>query len=326
MSSQLRASIIIATYKRADCLPKCLEALAALETDPTTFEIIVVDNNSPDNTRNISLEFAETHPALQVRYMLEKKQGASHARNRGVAEASGEIVCFVDDDSPPSPEWLNILLETFNDPHVGCAGGPSIPDYQGQEVPAWLRGDLQGLLSGYTLPYTKPAPVSRWDQLPLSCNMAIRRSLFADLGFLRTDLDRSGGQVLAAGDTEMADRINKAGWKVMYIPDAPVRHLVAPERLQKNHIYRIGRGLAASHVILTADPRPHKILRWFASDVWYATRMFFAFVFAIMRGKTLWFDDYMRFWMVAQRIPFRAKHIWEGRSNGPTKVEPTISV
>jgi GT2 family glycosyltransferase len=317
MSNQLRASIIIATYKRAAYLSNCLEALAALETDPATFEIIVVDNNSPDNTRDVCLSFAQTHPALQMRYMLEKKQGASHARNRGVAEARGETVCFVDDDSPPAPEWLNILLEIFNDPSVGCAGGPSIPDYQGQEVPPWLRGDLQGLLSGYTLPYTKPTPVSRWDQLPLSCNMAIRRSLFTDLGFLRTDLDRSGGQVLAAGDTEMADRINKAGWKVMYIPDAPVRHLVAPERLDKKHIYRIGRGLAASHIILTSDPRLHMIARWFASDIWYATRMFFRLTVAVIRRKPLWFDDYMRFWMVAKRIPLRAKSLLQSNAAPP---------
>ena len=181
MSGQLRASIIIATYKRAAYLSKCLEALAVLETDPTTFEIIVVDNNSPDNTQEVVLDFAQLHPALSVGYMCETNQGASYARNRGIAEARGEILCFLDDDSPPGPDWLNALLDRFLDLTVGCVGGPSILDYQGQERPPWLRGDLQGLLSGYTLPYTKPTQVSRWDQLPLSCNMAIRRNLFTDL-------------------------------------------------------------------------------------------------------------------------------------------------
>jgi glycosyltransferase involved in cell wall biosynthesis len=309
MSGQLRASIIIATYNRADYLSKCLKALAALETDPTTFEIIVIDNNSTDNTEQVVLDFAQLHPTLSMRYVCETNQGASYARNRGIAEARGEVLCFLDDDSPPCSEWLNVLLDGFADEAVGCVGGPSILDYQGQERPPWLRGDLQGLLSGYTLPYTKPTPVSRWDQLPLSCNMAIRQSLFTDLGFLRTDLDRSGGQVLAAADTEIADRINKAGWKVMYVPDAPVRHLVAPERLDKKHIYRIGQGLAASHIILTSDPRLHVIARWFASDLWYTTRTFFRLVIAVIGRKPLWFDDYMRFWMVAMRIPLRAKSL-----------------
>jgi GT2 family glycosyltransferase len=311
MSRQVQASVIIPTYNRADYLAKCLEAVAAQTADPATFEVIVVDNNSPDHTRDLCLGFAETHPALDVRYLCETQQGASYARNRGVAEARGVVVCFLDDDSPPAPAWLENLLPAFEDPTVGCSGGPSILDYQGQEIPAWLRGDLQGLLSGYTQPYTKPTQVSRWDQLPLSCNMAIKRSLFTDLGFFRMDLDRSGGQVLAAGDTEMADRINKAGWKVMYVPDALVRHLVPPERLDKKHIYRIGRGLAASHIILTSDRRPHMIVHWFASDAWYATRRLLWLIVALLRRNPLWFDDYMRFWMVAKRIPLRAKSLVE---------------
>jgi cellulose synthase/poly-beta-1,6-N-acetylglucosamine synthase-like glycosyltransferase len=226
-----------------------------------------------------------------------------------VTEACGEIVCFLDDDSPPTSEWLDLLLKTFSDPMVGCVGGPSILDYQGQKIPPWLHGDLPGLLSSYALPYSKPTQVSRWDQFPLSCNMAIRRSLFTDLGFFRTDLDRSGKQVLAAGDTEMADRINKAGWKVMYTPDALVRHIVAPERLDKKHIYRIGQGLAESHIILTSDPSLPMIARWFASDLWYTTRMFFRLVIAIIQRDPLWFDEYMRFWMVGKRIPLRVKSL-----------------
>jgi glucosyl-dolichyl phosphate glucuronosyltransferase len=270
-----------------------------------------VDNNSSDDIVAVVEKFARLHPECCVRYLLESKQGVSHARNRGTAEARGDIVCFLDDDSPPHPGWLRQLLEAFADPMVGCAGGPSLLDYQGREKPPWLRGDLQGLLSGYSLPYSKPTAVFKWDQFPLACNMAVRRSLFKDLGFFRIDLDRLGNQVLAAGDTEIADRISKAGWKVMYLPDALVRHIVPAERLDKMHIYRIGRGLAESHIILTSDPRLHVIARWFASDLWYAARMFFRFVVAVIRRKALWFDDYMRFWMVAQRIPIRIMKVFK---------------
>jgi GT2 family glycosyltransferase len=144
--------------------------------------------------------------------------------------------------------------------------------------------------------------------------MAIRKKLFDELGYFRVDLDRSGDQALAAGDTEMADRIHKAGWKVIYVPDAPVNHLVPPGRLTKKHMYRIGRGLAKSHIILTSDRNHLHNLRWFASDTWYATRMCFWFVVACLKRKALWFDDYMRFWVVAQRIPFRVKSILRGQS------------
>ncbi|MCB9159873.1 MAG: glycosyltransferase family 2 protein [Caldilineaceae bacterium] len=305
----MRASIIVPTYNRAAVLQVCLEAIAALHTDPATFEVIVADNNSTDDTAQVCQAVATAQPMLRLRYVFEGVQGVSHARNRAVAEACGDIVCFLDDDSPPAADWLDALLQPFDDPAVGCAGGPSIPDYQGADVPAWLRGDLQGLLSGYGLPYAVPTPVRRWEELPLSCNMAIRRELFAELGSFRTDLDRRGDQVLAAGDTEMADRIAKAGWLVIYVPGARVHHLVPPQRLTKAHVYRIGRGLAESHIILTSGTGALGVLRWFASDGWYATRMGGRLLPALLRRDPLWFDDYMRFWMVAQRIPLRVRSL-----------------
>jgi glycosyltransferase involved in cell wall biosynthesis len=302
-----QASVVIPTYNRASYLSICLDALAAQAVDEAAFEIVIVDNNSPDNTRDVSLNFARSHPALHLRYVFETRQGVCHARNRGIAEARGDILCFLDDDAPPSPGWFSALLAGFADPAVGCAGGPAIPDYQGRERPPWLQGDLQGLLSGYKLPYTEPTLISSVAEFPFGCNMAFRARLFSDLGRFRTDLDRAGGQVLAAGDTEMIARVHRAGWRVIYLPTATVRHLVAPERLEKPYIYRVGRGLAASHVILTSDPRLRVLVRWFASDMWYTTRMFCKLVAAIVCRKSLWFDDYMRFWIVANRIPFRAR-------------------
>jgi glycosyltransferase involved in cell wall biosynthesis len=305
MYEQLSASVIIPTYNRAAYLIKCLEALEALNTDSSTFEILVVDNNSTDDTRGVTLKFAELQPKLCIRYICETQQGLSYGRNRGVAEANGEILCFLDDDAPPHPEWLNELKKGFVDPIVGCVGGPAILEYQGQERPPWLQADLQGLLSGYELPYGEPTSICKVAEFPFGCNMAFRKKVLNEMGFFRTDLDRSGNQVLAAGDTEMITRVYEAGWKVMYLPQAQVSHLVAPERLQKGYIYRIGKGLAKSHVLLTADPRPGMILRWFASDSWYAIRMFFKLILSLIKRNPLWFDDYMRFWMVVQRIPIR---------------------
>lgn len=307
MTNPLQTSIIIPTFNRATTLSKCLEALAALKSNPKDFEIIIVDNNSRDNTHKISLGFARANPGLQVRYICETEQGCSPARNRGIVEARGEIICFLDDDSPPFPDWLDALLETFDDPEVGCAGGPSLLDFQEQEVPLWLQGDLVGMISGFNLRYTEPAPVSLWTELPLSCNMAIRRSVFTDVGFFRTDLGKSGDRLLAAGETELIERIGKAGWKVMYVPGARVRHLVSPERLNLSYLYRRGRGFAETYIVLTSDSRPGVVLRWFVSDLCHAGYMFFWFLVAIIRRKKLWFDDYMRFWIAAQRIPARIR-------------------
>lgn len=309
----IEASIVIATYNRASYLSQCLAALVHLEFDPRRFEVLIVDNNSGDDTPTVCIQFIQDHPEPDIRYICEKKQGASYARNRGIQEARGEIVCFLDDDSPPSPHWLNSLLQAFNDPSVGCAGGPSILDFQGQKIPQWLDGDLQSLLSSYALPYSEITQLTEWYQFPLSCNMAIRRKLFHEVGLLRTDLSKIAEQPLAAAETDLADRIHKAGWKVVYVPYGPVYHLVSPERLNKEYIYHRGRGLAQSHIILTDSRKPHIILRWFASDGWYAVRRFFWFFIAIIKRNEKWFDDYIRFWIIAQRIPLRIKRLFWSR-------------
>jgi GT2 family glycosyltransferase len=312
MSRQLQASVIITTFNRADYLGRCLEAVAAQTADHAMFEVIVVDNNSKDNTKDVVMAFAQSYPTLRVRYLLETKQGTSHARNCGVRAACGEYLCFTEDDAVPSPQWLKTLIGAFTEAEVGCAGGPITLDYQRQDRPPHLRGDLQGLIGGFQLPYTEPAVVTTWTEFPWGGNMAFRRNVFNEVGLFRTDLGPSAKRRLTAEETELIARVYRSGWKIMYIPGARMNHFVSPERLEKSHLYRVGLGFASSHVVLTSDRRIHMIIRWFASDLWYATRMFFKFVLAVVQRKSLWFDDYMRFWIVAMRIPVRAEALLNG--------------
>lgn len=312
MGGTLRASVLVPTYNRAGYLRLCLEGLAAQSASRDSFEVIVVDNNSTDTTREVTLAFAMRHPELRLRYCRELRQSAGHARNRGVAEARGEIVCFLDDDTVASAQWLDAMLAGFADPSVGCAGGPAIPDYQGRPRPPWLEGELQGLLSGYNLPYTEPTPLRRPEQFPFACNLALRRQVFDQVGLFRPELDRVGSEVLTGGETELIGRCSRAGWQILFLPQAGVRHLMAPERLEKRYLYRIGRGLALSHIIQTADRRPRVVARWLASDAWYAARMLLRLCQAIAMRKRLWFDDYMRFWIVSRRIPLRLRLLLRG--------------
>jgi glycosyltransferase involved in cell wall biosynthesis len=247
---------------------------------------------------------------LSIRYICETQQGTSFARNCGLLAAASEIVCFTDDDVAPDPPWLATLLAAFADPSVGCAGGPMFLDYQGQEPPQYLHGELQGLLGGFALPHQAPVEVSTWTEFPWGGNMAFRRSVFAETGLFRVDLGPAGGRRLTAEETELISRVHKQGWKVLYLPQASVRHLVPPERLQKEHLYYVGTGFAATHVVLTADSRPGRVVRWFASDLWYAARMSMHLAGALLRRKPLWYDDYMKFWMVAKRIPLRLEMLF----------------
>lgn len=311
----LQASIIIASYDRANYLAMCLEALAVQTADRTTFEILIIDNCSTDNTSEVIRGFIESFPEMQVRYLFETEQGASRARNRGIRLANGELLCFLDDDTIASPDWLVNIVRGFADPSVGCVGGPAILDFQGRTVPPWLRGDLKGLLSGYGLRYCEPTEITRVAEYPFLCNMAIRKTVLDSVGLLRTDLGPTGNNLVVGEETELTERIRQAGWKVMYLPEARVLHLVSPERLEKPYIYRSSTRLAVTHIYLTWDTRFYMILRWFASDGWYATRRLFWFVLALLQRNPLWFDEYIRFWMVAKRVPLRLEALIRGKTS-----------
>jgi glucosyl-dolichyl phosphate glucuronosyltransferase len=307
MADKVKNSVVITTYNRADYLRKCLDAIAAQEIDPTTTETIIVDNNSQDQTKSIVDDFIHLHPHLMIRYLLETRQGTSFARNCGVQNAVGEYVFFTEDDAAPFPDWIKNISEQFKDPTLMCAGGPIVLDYQGQPRPLYLQGDLQGLLGGFQLPYSMPTYVYTWTEYPWGGNMAFRKSIFSEVGLFNTDMGPLGQKRLTAEETEFIHRINQSGGKIIYIPAARVRHFVPPERLQKSHLYRVALGLASSHVYLTQYSNVFMKLRWYASDLWFATRKFFVLVLVLIQRKKLWFDDYMRFWIVAQRLYIRFK-------------------
>ncbi|MBO7286094.1 MAG: glycosyltransferase family 2 protein, partial [Alistipes sp.] len=109
----LDLSLIIATYNRAEQLMVTLESVAMQHYPTARWECIVVDNNSKDNTRERVEAFAAAHPTLQLRYCFEQNQGLSYARNRGIEEAEGEILAFVDDDERIVEEFVAAYVELF---------------------------------------------------------------------------------------------------------------------------------------------------------------------------------------------------------------------
>lgn len=323
----LQASIIIATYNRASYLALCLDGLAALNADKSGIEVIIIDNNSTDNTAEVIQEFIASHDEMRVRHILETQQGASRARNRGIREAQGEILCFLDDDTIATPTWFQNLVGGFVDPSVGCVGGPAILNFLGREVPPWLRGDLQWLLSGYQLRYNEPTEITKIAEYPYLCNMAIRREVLERVGLFQVDLGPNGNNLVVGEETELMGRIAKAGWKIVYLPDAQVAHLVSPERAEKRYIYRACMRLAVTHIYLTWDSSIPRVIGRFLSDLWYTTRMLWGLLVALLRRDPLWFDKYIYFWMIAIRIPLRIEALIKGKSSISTpKPRPLLAL
>jgi glucosyl-dolichyl phosphate glucuronosyltransferase len=230
-------SVIVCTYNRAASLGKTLESLSAMSVPPDLkWELIVVDNNSTDNTHEVVGEFAQTS-GFNVRYVFEPEQGSSRARNTAIANSTGEIIAFTDDDVTVSPGWLRELIATFTAFDCMGVGGRSLPAWNGLSRPDWLITDgSYHLVSGPILDFDLGDEAKELHVAPWGLNMAFRREAFEKYGLLRPDLGTSGPRRrIAGGDTEFGNRLLSNGEKIVYSPKAVVFHPVVPERITKSY-------------------------------------------------------------------------------------------
>ncbi len=232
-----KLSVVICTYNRAESLWDTLQALKNQRIpDGLDCEIIVVDNNSRDRTKEIACQESRESP-WPIRYVFEPDQGVSHARNRGILEAKGDLIAFADDDMIPEPNWMDSLLRGFEEFRADCVGGPVLPIWA-QEPPAWLsdpklRFGMLALLDRGD----KPIVAAKTDSnIVFGGNSAYRKSLFQEVGLFRTDLGRRGKTLSCGEDSEMIRRIIHLKKHVVYLPGAIVRHKVMPERMSLNYL------------------------------------------------------------------------------------------
>ena len=100
----MKLSVIICTYNRAKYLYNLLKSIAQNTLGKNNFEVLLIDNNSNDNTISVLEQFKTDFPEMEIRYFFENRQGLSFARNRGIKEATGEVLVYVDDDALVLPE------------------------------------------------------------------------------------------------------------------------------------------------------------------------------------------------------------------------------
>lgn len=224
-----------------------MESLAASVLPETVdWEIVVVDNNSPDQTRSVVEEFVKKHPA-HFRYVFEGKQGKSNALNTGIREARGDILAFVDDDVTVEPHWLhNLTSDLTNREWAGSGGrilvppGFTPPDWLALEGP-WRQG--AALCAHFDFGETP----GRLEEAPYGTNMAFRREMFDRYGCFRTDLGPRPGSEIRNEDTEFGNRLLAGGERLRYVPSAVVYHPVPEERVRKKFFrsrwFALGRAL-----------------------------------------------------------------------------------
>jgi glycosyltransferase involved in cell wall biosynthesis len=190
---RLRATVAIPTYNRATTLRQTLEGLVKQDLPADQFEILVIDNNSTDDTAAVVGEFASARPA--PRHIVEKLQGLDHARNRAIREARGEILVLGDDDILLEPDWLRRMLEPWSmgdAARIGAVGGEVIPVFP-DGLPEWVA-EWHAPLS--FRPDAGPLPDRH---SPMGANLAIPTRIFSEIGPFLTSLDRAGGNYFSGG-------------------------------------------------------------------------------------------------------------------------------
>jgi GT2 family glycosyltransferase len=239
----MKVTVAIPTHNRAKYLRQTLAGIAGQDFPRDRLEVLVIDNNSRDDTRQVVESFAGSRPA--PRYFLETAQGLDHARNRAIAEASGDIILFADDDILVDPDWISSIAAPFardDEHHIGAVGGEVTPVFP-DGLPPWLDDAHEPLAYRIT---AGPLPPS---QSPMGANLAIPRWVFEKHGLFHTALDRQGARLFSGGDGEMIRRLRENGLEIWFVPGANVRHQIPASRLNLGYALRHAFDSARSRVV-----------------------------------------------------------------------------
>ena len=247
-------SVIVCTYNRSESLRRTLARLAGQRADGFDYEVIVVDNNSRDQTRQVVTE-SQALFGGRLRYLLETRQGQSYARNSGIGEARGEIVVFTDDDVEPEDTWLSQLRAAFMRFEADCVFGKVLPRWD-TAPPAWLGPYFQHRLAMLDRGDEARVITASREQL-VGANFAVRLVVLEYLGGFNIALGNRGDRVSGEEDTDLFERLLTLGTRIVYAPQAVVYHHVQQERMTKRYFrqWHFDHGVAAAHVAAYARGR-----------------------------------------------------------------------
>ena len=263
-------SIVIATFNRSAYLLRTLESLAGQTLPAQEFEILVVNNNSTDDTVARFGDFAARYPGLNLRLVTEDGPGVSYARNRGIAETSAPLLVFIDDDERINPGFLRAYADFFDaHPDAVVAGGRIIAEYVTGR-PAWL--------SKYTeMPIAnpmdfgdavRPFPAGR---VPGGGNMAFRRSAALRYGGFDPSLGRVGRMLIGGEENDFFERLMRGGETCWYVPGAVMWHIIPPEKLTESYFRRLCYNVGVSQRLRAGMYRRYPKTLLFESLKWGAT-------------------------------------------------------
>lgn len=216
---------------------RTLRSVAQQTLPPQEWELVVVDNNSTDDTRAVFGRFAAENPALDARVVGEPNQGLSWARNRGIAESRAPLIAMIDDDEEINPGFLASYVEFFETHPEAVAAGGRIEAVYESERPAWMSCHTERPVAGILDRGRSIAPFRKG--YPGGGNMAFRREVFDACGLFDTGLGRTGEELTGGEEKDMFRRITARGAGVYYVPGAVVRHIIPPSKVTNDYFREV---------------------------------------------------------------------------------------
>ena len=268
-------SVAIRTYNGEKHLPELLERLRSqVNIDTISWEIVIVDNNSKDNTAKIIQEYQSNWPAsYPLKYYFESKQGAAFARKRTVQEAQGSLIGFLDDDNLPESNWVSAAYSfAQSHPKAGAYGGQIHGEFEGEppqdfnKIAVYLaiieRGQNAFCYNNH-----------KQKVLPPGAGLVIRKQAWSESIPDNLLLAGPQGKSLSAKgeDLEILSHIQNAGWEIWYNPEMHIYHKIPSWRMERNYLISlVGKsGLSRHHIrMLRLKPwqRPLAFLAYLAND------------------------------------------------------------
>jgi glucosyl-dolichyl phosphate glucuronosyltransferase len=233
-------TVLICTWNRSQSLSLVLASLeACLVPNSVAWEILVVDNNSSDDTRAVCESFIKENPQ-RFRYLFEGKQGKTNALNAGIQQARGEILALTDDDLTVDQNWVAEIYRAFQQYDCAGVGGKIVPVW-GCKQPGWmdLNGPFRHPAFGGIVNFDEGDSPHQLTSTVAGANMALRKGIVQKYGPYRSDLNRINS-LLGGEDTEYCRRLMSGGERLMYIPTAIVYHPVDERRTTRKYTQSFG--------------------------------------------------------------------------------------
>jgi glycosyltransferase involved in cell wall biosynthesis len=256
--SDMYLSVIIPTRNRSTQLKKAIESLTLQTYQRENFEIIIVDNGSTDETRNVVESCKQYLPNMS--YIYEPKLGLHIGRHAGLAIAKGEILVYGDDDIEAFPTWLEGIAESFQDPNVSLVGGNDLPRFE-SAPPDWVEQMWQKTPWGKTIgvyslidfgnEVKKISP-----HYVYGCNFSIRKKVLLEVGGFHPDgMPDDLLKYRGDGESAVSDGILLNGYKTLFNPKASVYHWVPKSRMSMEYVYKRGyiQGISNSYADIRKD-------------------------------------------------------------------------